>query len=495
MSDKPIGDQHIAHNQLQRDFFSYMGEQKKLVIVAITLAAICYALLKYCFPMPDFFLDSYSYIIAATEGLSVSYRPKGYSELLRTIHYITASANAVVLIQNLFFVFSSLFFFFSADYLYGGLPRKLRMPLLLILIANPILILQTNLISSDTIFCSLTVTWFTMCLWIIKRHNWLALSLQVILIYLCFHTRYTAIFYPAISVVVFLLSGGRPGYKIAGIIATTGIILFTVQQQKARIEREYGVSIFSGFSGWQIANNVLCYYKEIEVDAAELPQGEPQNIDVYVKKLIDKAYTEDYVGTKYLWDENSPLKMYLFVRLSYTKKPYFYEWMNASKEFGDYAWSIIKNEPMAYVKHFMLPNFKHYLMPNPEVLQNYNNWNSKVTPEAKEWFGFETDELSCRYPGLQSAIAAPLPYLSLLLNVGNVCVFLFIAFHYLRNRKKISRDAGRTLIMWALFYFGYVLFSLFATIVLLRYLDPLFILGVVMPFVVIGQYKKVRGKG
>jgi hypothetical protein len=476
------------------DFKTYLLTNKKLILSGAAVSFTLFALLKVLFPDPDFFLDSYSYVEDAIKRPDITYRPRGYANFLSILHSISSAPLFTVFVQFIVFLLSSVFFVFSSDYLFG-LPQKLKAVVFYLAIVNPILLLQTNLVSSDSLFCSLTVTWFTFCLWAIRRPNWFVLLAQVVLLLFCFHVRYTAMYFPAIAVAFFLFSKGNLVYKMAGIVLSCGLIYHSVEMQKEEMYRVTYVRMLSAFSGWQIANNVLCYYKEIDVRKEDLPTFDAENIDEFVKKFINDHYIEgNNIGTYYLWEPKSPLKYYLAARKERSGNSYFLEWCICAELFNDYAWAIIKQYPMAYVRYFMGGNLKHYVYPNPEALDNYDRWHSAIPAGTKTWFGFNKDHLECRFPNLQEKIIAPYPAISFIINIANILVLALLLFFIIKYRKRADRDTLRLFFSWGTFYFSFVLFCLFSTIVLLRYLDPLFMLGLVMPFVLVERILRLRAK-
>jgi len=475
--------------EYENSFFKYLVAQKRALLISFTAAVTLFAVLKFCFPIPDFFVDSYTYVADALYERPLNYRPIGYADFLSLTHIISSNANFTVLIQYILFFTSTLFCFFSTDYLYG-FPKKIRSVVFYLVILNPILILQTNLISSDSLFCSLTVTWFTLCLWIIRTNNLPVIIMQVIFLLMCFHIRYVAAFYPIVAIAAFLFSGRKLFYKTIGIILSLGIIYSYVERQKELTESKTHVRIFSGFSGWQIANNVLCYYKEITVDSEKLPTEETKIIDRIVKKKIDNVYEPSYVGTKYIWDKDSPLKFYLSVRVQHTNYNYFDEWLWSSIQLSDYGWSIIRQHPYAYIRYFMAPNFKNYLLPDREILVNYNNDDPPLPAETKLWFDFQFDHLFCRFENLQKDIIYFYPVLSCLLNLANILIIIVSLPWSIKTWRTSNKGSGKIFFFWCFFYFGYMLFCLFSTVVLLRYLDLLFVIGIIMPFILLKQIKR-----
>ncbi len=477
-------------------FLSYLAKQEKLISIGVLVLIAAFLLLKFCFPYPDFFLDSYNYVRNAAQPEPVTYRPNGYPTFLTLTHSISDSGYFTVASQFLIYVFSSFFFFFSCDYLFG-LPKKYKNWLFALVVFNPILLLQTNLVSSDSLFSSFTVIWFTLSLWCIVRPNLLVLVLQVIALAICFRLRYTALYFPIVAVLFFAISKANILFRFAGIALSLLIVYHFVEIQKDKMEENMGIRTLSGFTGWQIANNVLCYYKHVDVKAEDLPTNEMKTLDIFVKHYIDSVGTEEgSIHTDYLWSAKSPLKKYMIYsankladETSYLRS-YFYHWCISSVLYSEYAWTIIKFDPMAYVRYFMLSNLKNFMYPELEILRNYDVLHSPLPPETKAWFNYDIDNLECRFKNLQKNIIAPFPAIFLLLNVFNFSAIAVFFFKNIKRYKSVDKDTRRLFIAWCVFYFSFALFCLFSTIVLLRYVNPLFTLGMLMPFVLFSQLKR-----
>ncbi len=464
-------------------FFAYLVTQKRLLAIAFFSGIVLFLLLKFLFPLPDFFFDSFSYVKDAVIHDGFGYRPIGYPDFLYFIHdNIATGAGAVVFIQYLLFFLSSVFCFFSCDFLLG-IPAKLKYVTLLLVIANPMLLFQSNLISSDSLFCSLTVFWFTSLIWFIKRPNWVILVLQAVLLVTCLYVRYVSLFFPLVTAGSFLASRTKIAYKISGIALSLVLVYSYVNWQENKIEEKFGVRVFSGFSGWQIANNALCYYKKINIKEIDLPDNESRIINRIVKARIDNIYEDGDVSTRYMWDTKSPLKLYLRARSKYEGEVYFPEWLKSSQDIGRYGWALVKHDPLAYVQYFMLPNCKYFFLPAPEILADYNCFYLTIPAECKNWFGFDFNELSCRFPGLQQTIMAGFPYISFALNLLNIAIIFFFLLHNRKRWKSLDKSARSLFISWGLFYFGFLLFCTFSAFIVLRYMDTMFVLGIIIPAV------------
>ncbi len=482
----------FEHDQ-KDNFLTYLRGQKLLLIVAGCLTAALYPLLRYCYPLPDFFVDSVNYVLWAQYDLAVAYRPVGYSVFLQLVHRVSGSAGAVVFAQYLLFVLSSLFFFFSVDHLFG-LPKKLALPILAVLLCNPILLFQSNLISSDSLFCSLTIVWLTTCFWIVMRPGWWALVVQLLFLYLAFRVRYTAMFFPVVAIVAIIECSAKNHYKLIGMGLTIAVISLTVWQQKKATLQYTNTDVFSGFAGWQIANNALYCYPYISLQREDLPNREMQLVDFAVKKYIDSVQKGNGVGYVYLWDKRSPLKKYLNLCANRNHTDYLISWFNASVTLNDYGWYIVRHYPGAFMRHFIVPNSVNYFYPATEALGNYDYTNIKLPAETMAWFGFRSEHLDCTFPVLQSTVIGIYPALSLLLNLLNIAAILFFLLRAVPVWGRVTQGDKGLFLVWSLFFTGYMAFSIFASAVNLRFMDYLFVTGYIMPFVLFMKAREMRVK-
>lgn len=208
-----------------------------------------------------------------------------------------------------------------------------------------------------------------------------------------------------------------------------------------------------------------------------------------MKKYIDVIYKDNEISTIYIWDNKSPLKAILLVQSRTSKNSYFAEWLNLSRVYNDYAWAVIKQQPTAYIQFFIAPNFLNFLYPQIGLLENYDYTNAALPAYVKEWFGFDFDHLSCRFMNLQQWIIQYYPVCSLLITLLNWYAIYLVLKHY----KQIGEEARRLFMFWCAFYFGYVLFSICSTVVLLRYMDPYFVIGLIMPFLLLKVVAHARG--
>lgn len=461
-------------------FFRFLAAQRMLLLAATGLSVLAWFLLIGCFPLPDINLDSNNYVFWAMFNFKIAYRPIGYSVFLQLAHAIGPASWITVLVQYILSTVSTLGLFFVCSYLYGMPSRKWA--IIVLLVCNPILIFLANMIGSDSLFLSLTLMWFTACLWTMSKGGWWALLWQAVLLWLCLEVRFTALFYPFLSVAAFLVCRGRWWYKAAGITAIAAVAVWHIHSQIQETEHETGTAVYSGFAGWQVANNAIYAYKYIDLQTNDLPTTETQEIDHLVHTFIDSVPKADSVGFVYIWDSRSPFKKYLnrWAYLHHTD--YFTSWFNVSAPLGDYGWYIIHHYPGSFARHFLLPNAVAFFYPPTEGLTNYDYKYSPLTDEVRQWFGIASTHLDCPYPMLEGKIMGGYPALCLVLHIINILSLLRFFVHY--RSRNYPAEMWRGVLFWGVFYFIFMAFSIFAAAVNLRFLGILFVPGIVFPFLI-----------
>lgn len=484
--------------------FIFKNKSNRLIFGGVLgIAALLLILFKYCLPMPDFSADSHGYVIAAAENLKVYYRPLGYSKFLKILHNIAESASLVVIVQYFLIVCSGLFLFFSIDYLYGFRKKGVKYTALVLMTLNPAYLVVGNQILADGTFAAFTVLWFATLIWIHKKAPWWALVAQVIFLYWCFELRYNALYYPAISVLAFILAvKAKPVYRFVGILASLVIIANTVNRETKVTEEQTQAPVFSGFSGWMMANNALIIYKHAGVQASEFDDPDMQLLDKFTRHFIDsisplgkQELKENKLAWPFMWDLGSPLKQYVFYYRQKYRRDYFTAWYQVSPLYYEYGKKIIMDHPGAYIRHFAIPNAYYFFWPLKVEMKQYMNYqNPPVVPKVtQKWFGFESEKITGRYPGVQVAIGnfdVPLHGLAM---IGGI---LFPLLYLLRRTGQDSDKKSRIalFLLWTLLMALTMAFSIVAGPIVLRYQMGLFILCCGLPLWFLDQFLAGRKK-
>jgi hypothetical protein len=377
-------------------------ENKRLLCFSLVIMAITFGWLKYLYPYPNFMPpDSENYLQAAANNDFINVWPIGYSKFLRIISVFTRSHLILVLTQYILQSFSLLYFIFSMRYLLSPSKWLFRI-ILLISVMNPLLPHIANFVSSDCIFVSLSLIWFTQLLWIIYNSNSTLLYLHALIVVLAFTVRFTAIYYPFISVAV-ILSSSMPAiikWKGAGAIAL--FILIFIGRTQYEYKTRTGTIQYSAFGGWQLAANALYGYAWAKPDKEEeVPDGF-EELHTIVKQHMDSVRhlinrPDKDPGIYYLWDFKSPLRIYLDKQIAKSKNKTFFEnWAAVAPLYNYYGRWLIKKYPRPFILHFAWPNLIRYYNPPVFFMGYYNLSDNKVEPVTVSWFQWKNNKLSTR---------------------------------------------------------------------------------------------------
>jgi len=365
-------------------------------IVGLAAFLLQFVLFKFRYPFANYMPDSYSYLEAAYNNVDVNTWPVAYSKFLRLISALTHSDKVVTGLQYFFLQGSSIFFLFSILYFLKP-ARGVKIFLLVFFIFNPLPLYIANYISADALFTGLSFLWLTSLLWIIFQPQPYIIILQAVLLLACFTVRYNAIFYPLISLLVFILSRHSWKLKIIGIVLGFGLVLVSFLYTSQKMQDITGKRQFSAFGGWQLANNALYMYEHVPAnERGPIPVRFAQ-LETMVRQHMDtlqrvKFTREDTVSSFfYLWNSRGPLIQYL-VR-EYQKDSttsYFKRWASEGPLYTDYAIYLIRKFPVPFARNFLLPNAVKYVVPPTEFLGSYNMGADSVGQLAKDWFKYKS---------------------------------------------------------------------------------------------------------
>jgi hypothetical protein len=370
------------------------------LLLGIGISIVSFIAFKLLYPYPDFFSDSYSYIFAASANLNISIWPIGYSKFLSVFHALTHSDTVLVAFQYFFIQFSALYLYFTVLYFFNT-SKWTENVLFIFLFVNPLTLYLANTINSDALFGSLSLIWITGLIWIIQRPRTSQLFTQAILLFLCFSIRNNAYYYPLVAAITFLLSKQMLWRKIVGILLPFVLLLPFIMFTQNASYKLTGTKQFSLFTGWQLANNALYIYDQINVDSITLPTKEAKELNrisieffKHIKTDIYRDYLESYVGNFFIRQPEAPLKEYY--RRHYTAKDELSNvitWAKASAAFEPFGKSILVHHPIAYIRYFVYPNSWHYFVPPLSHLEQYNYGENTIDPIGQHWFDYREPKI------------------------------------------------------------------------------------------------------
>jgi len=446
------------------------ADNKRYLYSGSAAIIIQFILFKLCYPFADFYADSYTYLNAATNHYKISFRPIGYSRFLEFIHSVTASDTVVTFLQYVIIQAGALFFFFTIRYFYP-LRRSISILLFVVLLFNPVILYISNYISSDAVFTGLSLMWLTLLIWIINQPRWIQLFPLSCLLFFLFNLRFAAIYMPATALLALLLSHRTLSFKLMGTLLIVLPVASTIHRIKNITEEETGTKVFSAFGSWMAVNNALHMYPYIQVQDADLPSEECQDLNRIVKQYFkNPSALRPYPGLTfdYLWANNAPLKEYQRYLQDHEKIiPYFRSWYAAAPVFSNYSNQLVLQHPAAFAHYFLWPNTKWYCLPPLESFVIYNVGNDKVDSIAINWFKYKSNRVGCFNKTIQGTLLKPLPYWFLLVNIifcGALAIVLAKAKHY-----ALPPALFRTLLLAGSFWLVNFCFSIYAAPVVLRF--------------------------
>jgi hypothetical protein len=462
-------------------------ENKRLLLFSLVVMIVSFGWLKFVYPYPNFLQpDSMSYLDAALKNEFINYWPTGYSKFLRLVSVFSRSHWVLVVLQYLILMSSVLYLLFTIRYL---LPtgKWLFRSLFALSIINPLIPHIANIVSSDALFASLSLVWFTQLLWICFLPGRRLLFFHAVILLLAFTVRFVAIWYPLISIAAILSANTPKRNKWLGLASiVTGLLVF-IGCTEYEYYKKNNTLQYSAFGGWQMAANALYAYAYAEpVDAANVPVRF-HDLHAEVNRHMDSlrklpTRPDEEIGVYYLWDFKSPLIRYTFQqhKKDRIKKQQFEQWSYMGPLFGDYGRWLITQNPGLFIKHFAWPNLGRYYLPPITSLATYNLGDNKVDSVVVTWFNWKNNQLPHRFADPEIHIMAIFPpALALINTLFILSVSVFIGFSGL---KQCSATNKRILIIMLLVWLGNLIFSVLSAPTELRY--QIFPVIITIPFCV-----------
>jgi hypothetical protein len=461
------------------------NENKRLLVFVSILIVAAIIWLKILYPYPNFMPpDSYSYLEAANTNQFINVWPIGYSKFLRLVSVFSRSHILLIVVQYFLLQASLLYLLFTIRYLL--LPTKwIFRSVLIISVLNPLMPHIANFVSSDSLFTTLSLVWFTQLLWILYHPTPKLMMLHALVLLLAFTVRFSGIYYPLISILIILLTGMPKKNKFLGI----GSITFMLFAFIGRTQYEYKIKTdtiqYSAFGGWQIAANALYGYAYAKPDAPSSVLPKFRNLHKLVNQHMDSLRhmptyirPDNEVAIYYLWNFKSPLRKYMFEKWGkYDKKVFLKHWASLGPEYQEYGRYLIAKHPREFFIRFVWPNLLRYYAPPPYFMENYNMGNTKVDSIAVSWFDWKTNELPVRVKDRRIHIVS---FFSILLSVINPSFLLATIFLFFSDFSKRSRISKNIISCMLLVWFSNTIFSVLSAPIELRY--QLFPIAITLPF-------------
>lgn len=457
-----------------KDYIFKSEENKPYVWTAVIGIVVQLLFFKYWYPFASYINgDSYAYMETAYFNLAINTYPVGYSMFLRLFSVFTHSDTALVVFQYVLLQGSVLSLIFTLFHFYNP-ARLTRIGLFGFMLFNPAFLYLANYVSSDTLFLSLSIMWFTSLLWIIYRPTTRLIVFHSLVLFLAFTIRYNALFYPLIAGVAFLLTKKYYPLKLAGLALCLLLIGSFINYNANQYKELTGIRQFTPFTGWQMANNAMYAYKFVPRAGRKPAPARFKKIDKMVQDYFDSTRNnpmhpeEDLVAsTIYMWTPSAPLRMYMEQQFKKdSTAPEMKRWASVAPLYKDYGTYLIKTYPMAFLKYYLFPNALKYYAPPVEFLESYSTGVDSVHPIAQRWFSYKTNKITTIFKDFKVDI---LNFYPILTGTMNVIFFLgmlgFLVLEGYKQHRMMSKGLLLVVCLW-LVNFG---FSVFASPIALRF--------------------------
>jgi hypothetical protein len=464
-----------AERESFKTFLFQNKSNRRILWLAAAAIVIQFAIFKYLYPFANFIHgDSFKYLEAADSNSTIGIYPIGYPKFLRLVSIFAKPDIVLVSLQYLLIQLSALFLVFTIFYFYRP-SRIMQLILLCFMVFNPLFLHLGNMVSSDSFFLALSLTWFSLMLWIIHRPSNKIIFWHGLVLFLAFTVRYNALIYPFIAIVAFGLSGLSLRKKIAGIMIPLLLCCWFIGLTMYQYKKLTGYWQFSPFSGWQWANNAMYAYRYVDSAERKPVLLKYKALDNMIRKFYDRTRNltmypseQEQASTFYMWSSGMPLMKYrdsLFKTKSGGPNDYK-AWASMGPFYKEYGIYIIKKYPLYFLRYFAWPNSNKYYAPPVEFLQDYNSGQERVTKQAMKWFGYKTQNVKTKMNSGKTWVLDFYPILTGIINV----VMLFGLFYYtLLKGSQYNKIFHKTLVIAATVWLFNAVFTIFASSAALRF--------------------------
>jgi hypothetical protein len=464
LQNAPVGVQSFIQ-------FVFTNRWNRIVLFLAAAAIIIqFAIFKYLYPFANYIHDdSFYYLDSAYRNLTISGYPIGYSKFLRLVSVFAKPDIVLVVIQYLMLQCSALFLLFTVFYFYkaGSLTQAI---LFSFMIFNPLLLQLANMVSSDGIFLTLSMTWFALLLWIIYKPSNRVIFWHAIVLFAAFITRHNALIYPFIALVAFGLSNLSFRKKLIGLGFGFLLCGWFVALTMVQFKKLTGYWQYSPFSGWQLANNAMYGYRKVDSASRVTVPLKFRALDRMVRNLYDR-YPNLPVGeasTYYMWAPSLPLMQYkeILFQANDSTAGEFKRWSSMGPLYNSYGSFLIRSYPMHFLRYFVAPNALKYFFPPIEFLEYYNGGQSTVLESAVKWFGYNNSQVKTR---MKNNKVWTLQFYPFLVSILNLLMLLGLLSYLLLKGWQFNAPFYRTLMLVTSLWLANAGFTIFASPAALRF--------------------------
>lgn len=339
---------------------------------------------------------------------------------------------------------------------------------------------MTDVVMSDSLFLSLSLIWLSFILLGIKKFKTSFFYATILLSIVLLFFRFTGMIYIGLSFLLYLPHIIEKRNWIHYLIAAV-FVIFTYQFICIQTEKDTGFNTFSGFGGWQLANNGLHANPFIKnIDNASIKDPEVLFVQKFVLSYFDSVPIESKASIFYLWDVNSPLTQ-MRKNTDSLNTPAGYN--KAGFLFAKYGKWIILHHPYAFFKGFILKNIDWYIEPDHEILQRFFI-AGKLNPEFYEWYHIDPKAIFVHYDFIEAIGWNGARSYKKLLCIFILCVLLCFVSGW---QKKISKNELSIVYVLFVIFIIYSAYTIFSAKIMFRFVFIFIYLMVLILSIILKQ--------
>ncbi len=456
-----------------------------------------FAGIEYCYPQVCITWDT-NYYIFVSSTLHANIRPIGYSFFLSLLYFIKPTLGFVAKVQFAIY-FLSIYYFIVNLRKYYNLRDWYFYCLGFLLLMEPTGLYYCFTILSDQLFASLTLLYITTLLLYIRERKLVVLLLHCVLIYFCIELRFVSLFYGFFSALTILLFVGSKKQKLIGIVSVLFAHFYAYIVNVGRNGTQFDVPVFSAFSGWTRANNMLYVLGDIKYDPRNFDDPEIRKLHIFLKNYMDTtSFRCQKITTDYIWDARSPLDV---IRKKVEDSVYNHHigdntithatsMFITAPVYDKWASHLQIRFPLQYVKDFMIPDVKGVWEPEDGEMTDYYIMQY-MYPASWERYHISEADIVCKYQIYKYCLNR----LNGIFYKIRLILFALSVVAFLIFRKRVGKAVFHGMSTMALFTGAFYMVMLSSSWFLHRYTLPVYPLMTTVIFLVFFCLVKKREPG
>lgn len=356
--------------------FVFAREQRGELISTLVIMLGVYFLFRFFYPDPMTLPDSFGYVFSSVELVPNLFRPIGYAWFLKFMRGASSNLEFTMFSVALLTAIFTVLFMMTVKYLYKPKNDKWLIGLALVMTLSPSIYMMERWLLSDALFYALLLAWIVVMIWHVSKQEAILYPVAAgLIIILLTYTRHAGLFFAIAGSLASIWVARRR--SVALVICHAAAVLLVVLLTQSGHRKAFGVSAYSGFSGFNLANSASSILPYIDRNALAFKDADAEIASRALSKLDNKEFSEfNIMNGVLLWRPAQGFNVVtdtfkaLYPSMS---QPQVY--FKAGAALSKYGRQLITSYPGRYFSHFIIPNLVQTLhqdtmhrIVNPELV-------------------------------------------------------------------------------------------------------------------------------